>query len=370
MKRTVRAHTSEQRMVLRARIVLLASAGVNTSDIADQLGIDIKTARKWRYRFKYAGLSGLLDEERSGRPISFDADVRHEVFTAVVGPPPEPYSRWNLDLLAKRLVDQRLVSSISVETLSCWLRKADLKPHKVRGWLNSPDPDFKAKRDRIVALYRNPPKGAVVLSVDEKTNIQALERIRKDRSMARGVVRRLEWEYKRHGTVNLLAAFNIRTGQVIGELVDKNNSVAFIAFLKRLLKLHPRRKLILVLDNGSTHRSGPTNEFLKKHPQIVPYFTPTHASWLNQIELWFSALSRHALYRASSSSRDELSARIELYIDHHNQELAVPYDWTTKGKPLKRATARERRRSRSIPREFRMAARSSSNLVRSCPSPR
>ena len=116
------------------------------------------------------------------RPICFDTDVRHEVFTAVVGPLPEPYSSWNLDLIAKRLVDLRLVSSISIGTLSCWLRKADLKPHKVRGWLNSPDPDFRVKRDRIIEIYRNPAKNAVVLSINEKTNIQALERIRKDRA--------------------------------------------------------------------------------------------------------------------------------------------------------------------------------------------
>ena len=354
-------------MVLRAKIVLLANQGLNNSDIADQLGVDVKTARKWRHRFKYAGFQGLEDSERSGRPVKFDTVVRHEAFTAVVGPPPEPYSRWNLDLLAKHLLDTKVVSSISIETLSHWFRRADLKPHKVRGWLNSPDPEFKAKRDQIIEIYRNPPKDAWILSVDEKTTIQALERVRPDQPMKKGRLRRVEWEYVRHGTANLLASFNVLTGQVIGEIVEKNDSGAFIAFLKRLLRLHPRKKIILILDNGTTHRSAATTEFLAKTSRIIPCFTPTHASWLNQIELWFSALSRHALCRASFSGRAELIERIENYIAHHNKELSMPYDWTTKGKPLTRATAKGRLQNRSIAREFRMAHRSTGSSARILP---
>ncbi|MCW5866659.1 MAG: IS630 family transposase [Candidatus Eremiobacteraeota bacterium] len=354
-------------MALRAKIVLLANLGHNNSDIADQLGVDVKTARKWRHRYKYGGFQGLEDAERSGRPMKFDSVVRHEVFTAVVGPPPEPYSRWNLDLLAKHLVDAKIVSSISIETLSHWFRRADLKPHKVRGWLNSPDPEFKIKRDRIVEVYRNPPKDTWILSIDEKTNIQALERVRADQPMKKGQFRRVEWEYIRHGTANLLASFNVLTGQVIGELVEKNDSGAFIAFLQRLLRLHPRKKIILILDNGTTHKSAATTEFLSKNPRLIPHFTPTHASWLNQIELWFSALSRHALCRASFSGRAALVERIENYIAHHNQELALPYDWTTKGKPLTRATAKGRLRNRSIAREFRRACRSSASSAHTRP---
>lgn len=358
LQRVVRCHKSEQRAVLRAKIILWAARGAPNTEIAFHLGVDVKTVRKWRDRFKYWGLIGLDDLERPGRPRLFDSKVRHELFSLVVQPPPEPYCRWSLDLLAKTMVDRRLVDSISIETLSTWLREAELKPHKVRGWLSSNDPEFRAKRDRIMNLYLRPPKNTFVLSVDEKTNIQALKRVRKDLPASRGRARRVEWEYVRHGVVNLLACFDVRTGQVVGQLVGKNDSKAFIGFLKMLLRLYPRRKICLVLDNGTTHRSHETMQFYARNPRLLLYFTPTHASWLNQVELWFSALGRHALHKASFDSLEKLKCRVTRYIAHHNQELAKPYEWTTKGKPLTGLSARERRRRRSTLREFRKAVRS------------
>jgi len=356
LQKIAQAHTSEQRMALRANIVLCANLGSNNSEIADQLGIDVKTVRKWRDRFCVSGMEGLHDDPRSGRPFKFDSGVRHEAFTAVVGDPPEPYAAWSLDLLAKHLVDSRLVGSISIETLSYWLRTADIKPHRVRGWLNSKDPNFREKRDRIAALYRNPPRDGHLLSLDEKTSIQAKERIRKDCPVEPGQPRKVEWEYVRHGTAHLLACFNVRTGQVISEVPSgKNDSDAFIRFLRKLMKLYPRRKLYMILDNGTTHCSNKTKAFFKKHPRLVPVFTPTHASWLNQIEIWFSVMSRQALYKVSFSSREKLIERINAYIETHNQELAMPYEWSTKGKPLTGATAKGRRRNRNTPRECRKA---------------
>ncbi len=360
LKKIAQAHTSEQRMVLRANIILLASLAGNNCEIADQLGVDVKTVRKWRRRFSENRMEGLHDAPRSGRPFQFETTARHELFTAVVGPPPYPYGQWSLDLLAKHLVDSNLVGakcSISIETVSYWLRTADLKPHKVRGWLNSKDPKFQEKRDKIVELYRNPPKDGVLLSVDEKTSIQALERLRKEQPALPGQRRRLEWEYKRHGIANLIASFNVVTGQIISEIMEgKNDSEAFIKFLKQLMMVHPTGKIYLILDNGTTHCSNDTKNFFKANERLVPFFTPTHASWLNQIEIWFSVMSRHALRKVSFSSLDELRKRIESYIELHNRELALPYEWSAKGKPLKGATARERRRQRSITKEFRKAA--------------
>lgn len=358
IQRVIHSHKSPQREVLRARIVLLASQGINSSDIAFELGVDVKTVRKWRLRFKYLSFDGLLDEKRAGRPPLFDSKVQHEVFSLVVQTPPEPYSSWTLDLLAKVMIDTNIVSSISIETLSRWLREAELKPHRVRGWLTSKDPEFRQKRDRIVDLYLNPPRNSLVLSVDEKTNIQALERVRPELPMKRGKARQIDNEYKRHGVVNLLACFDVRTGQVFGSTVKRNDSQAFIGFLEGLLERHPKRKICLVLDNGSTHCSKATMVFLARHPRVKLYFTPTHASWLNQIELWFSSLTRHALRKASFTSIESLVDRIHLYIAHHNQELAKPYEWTAKGKPLTRVSARERRLRRSILREFRKVAHS------------
>lgn len=360
LKKIVQAQTSEQRMVLRANIILCASVSLNNCEIADQLGVDVKTVRKWRKRFSQNRLEGLYDEPRSGRPFMFESKARNELFTAVVGPPPFPYGQWSLDLLAKHLVDNDLVGakcSISIETVSYWLRTADLKPHKVRGWMNCKDPNFLEKRDKIVELYRNPPTDGVLLSVDEKTSIQALERIRKDIPARPGQRRRLEWEYKRHGIVNLIASFNVVTGQIISEVLEgKNDSEAFIKFLKKLMLVHPTGKIYLILDNGTTHCSNDTKDFFKANARLVPVFTPTHASWLNQIEIWFSVMSRHALRKVSFSSLDELRKRIESYIELHNRELALPYEWSTTGKPLRGATARERRRRRSIAKEFRRAA--------------
>lgn len=357
LQQLARAHKSEQRMALRARIVLEANLGLNNCQIADQVGVDLKTVRKWRGRYCSSGMEGLYDAYRSGRPFRFDSSVRNEVFTAVVGDPPQPFATWTLDLLAKHLVDQTLVGSISIETISYWLRTADIKPHRVRGWLYSNDPNFREKRDRIAALYRNPPPDGELLSVDEKTSIPARERIRKDGQLGPGRRKKHEWEYVRHGTVHLLASFNVRTGQVFAEIPSgKNDSEAFIGFLKRLMLLHPRRKLYLILDNGTTHCSKKTKAFFAKHPRLVPVFTPTHASWLNQIEIWFSVMSRQALRRVSFTSRENLIERLKAYVSTHNLELAVPYEWSSKDKPLVGATARERRRSRSTAREFRKVA--------------
>ena len=350
------AHTSEQRMALRANVILLASLGENNSEIADQLGVDVKTVRKWRKRYSQNGMEGLYDEPRSGRPFRFEATARHELFTAVVGPPPEPYAAWSLDLLAKHLVDNKLVGSISIETVSYWIRTADIKPHRVRGWLNSTDPNFREKKDKIVELYLNPPKDGVLLSVDEKTGIQALERVRKDQAAQPGQRARHEWEYRRHGTANLLASFNVSTGQIQSEILDgKNDSDAFINFLKKLMRVYPEGKLYLILDNGTTHCSNKTKSFFEENERLVPVFTPTHASWLNQIEIWFSVLSRQALRKVSFPSLDKLRERIEAYITLHNQELAASYEWSTKGKPLTGASAKERRRRRNLPKELRKA---------------
>lgn len=343
--------------MLRARIVLLAGLAVDNCEIANQLCIDVKTVRKWRGRYNELGLEGLDDELRSGRPRQFGFEVRQEVFTAVVGEPPEPYSTWSLDLLVKRLLDLELVESISIETVSYWLRTADIKPHRVRGWLNSKDPNFREKRDRIAALYRNPPRDGELLCLDEKTSIRARERIRQDHPAGPGQAKKHEWEYFRHGTVHLLACFNVRTGQVDHEIpTGKNDSPAFISFLKKVMKLYPRRKLYLILDNGTTHCSKATKKFFLRNPRLVPVFTPTHASWLNQIEIWFSVLHRQALYRASFTSRQHLMERLEAYIELHNRELAHPYEWSTKDKPLTGITAKRRLRNRSIPREARQAA--------------
>ena len=334
--RIKRAHTSEQRLAQRASIILMCGQGLTNSQIADELGVSVKTVRKWRERFVFDRIDGLNDEPRSGRPTRFDSGPRHEVFSLAVSPPPPPYARWTVDLLAEHLVGRGLVKAISRETVSLWLRTADIKPHRFRYWLTSHDPDFKVKRDRVIAIYQNPPCCAEVLCVDEKTSIQALERLHPDLPAGPRWRRRQEFEYVRHGTVHLLAAFNVRTGKVVADvLLGRNTSAAFIRFLKRLLRAHPPdRQIYLIMDNGTTHKSKETQDFLKTQPRLVPIFLPTHASWLNQVEIWFSALSRQALRGASFASREDLRRRLLDYVKLHNRALAQPYAWSTQGKPL------------------------------------
>lgn len=349
-------------MVLRARIVLLAADGLNNSEIAEELVCDLKTVRKWRGRFHRQRLEGLDDLLRSGRPAVFEASQRQEVFTLATSAPPHPLGRWTVDLLAEHLVDSGIVPSISRETVSLWLRTADLKPHRVKYWLNSKDPDFRAKRDRVLELYLKPPKDGVVVCVDEKTSIQALERCHPERPAGYRRPRHVEFEYKRHGTVHLIAAFEVHTGRVpVFQCVKPNNSKAFIAFCRKLLKHYPRRKLYLVLDNGTTHKSNETKKFFAGSPRIVPVFLPTHASWLNQIEIWFSALTRQALKHVSFTSTNALTAAICDYVAFHNRRNAKPYKWTSEGKPLVgtgiNMPRRAGRRSRNIPRRIQKVCR-------------
>lgn len=354
--RITRAHTSEQRMVLRASIILLCGRGQTNSQVADELATSVKTVRKWRERFAFDRMEGLHDESRSGRPPSFDSGQRHEVFSLAVSPPPPPFARWTVDLLAEHLVVRGWVKAISRETVSMWLRTADIKPHRFRYWLTSQDPEFRVKRDRVIALYENPPCCAEVLCVDEKTSIQALERIHPDLPAGRGWRRRHEFEYVRHGTVHLLAAFNVKTGKVVAEvLLGRYTSAAFIRFLKRLLRAYPPdRAIYLVLDNGATHKSKETQEFFRTQPRLVPVFLPTHASWLNQVEIWFSVLSRQALRGVSFASREDLRQRLLDYVKLHNQALAEPYAWSTKGKPL---SSGRKKTGRAVKALFRRAQR-------------
>lgn len=332
--RIVRAHKSEQRAVLRARIVLLAAQSRNNCAIADELGCHVQTVRKWRSRFATGRLENLRDLPREGRPPKFEARMRHNAIATLLGPPPGAYARWTLDLAVEALIERGIVTSISRETLSRWLRTFDLKPHRCRYWLNSKDPEFLEKMHRIVDLYVHKPRNGRVISIDEKTCISARERIRPDKPAIPGSARRLEFEYRRHGTVHLVAAFEVHTGRVFTRCVDRNDSEAFIDFLRELRRQYPREKLYLVMDNGTTHRSVATTEFLAAQPRMVPVFTPTHASWLNQVEIWFSVLSRQALRNVSFQSRDELIQRITDYVAAHN-EKAKPYRWTRTGEPLR-----------------------------------
>ncbi|MGH7870354.1 MAG: IS630 family transposase [Candidatus Dormibacteraceae bacterium] len=335
LKRIRESSSCEQRLVLRATIILLvARRRESNKAIARKLGIDVHTVRKWIERFQSFRLDGLQELPRSGRPTKFTPEQRHQVIAEVLSLPPDHLTRWTLDELVDAVVSKGIAPRISRETISLWLRTAKVKPHRNRYWLNSKDPEFQAKMNRVVQLYLHPPQDGELLCLDEKTGIQALERKYPDLPLRRGRVRRLEFEYKRHGTTKLMAAFAVRTGRVYGECIESNDSKTFIAFVKTVMELYPKGKLYLILDNGSSHTSEETRAFFESQSRLVPVYLPTHGSWLNQIEVWFSVLSRQALKYASFPSAEALVQRILGYIERYNSLRAHPYRWSKKGRPL------------------------------------
>ena len=335
LKRIVKAGKSEQRLAQRAKVILLAATRMGNSEIAAALGCHVQTVRKWRRRFAEDRMEGLFDLARAGRPMKFGPAEKTAAINLLLQPTPEERTRWTLELAAQVLVSRELVKSISVETLSRWLRAAEIRPHRFKSWLNCKDPEFNSKMEKVVALYGAKPNGARVLCIDEKTCIQANERRFADQKARPGHSCRKEFEYKRHGTVNLLAAYDPHTGKVVAECVDRNDSLTFTRFLVRLRRLYRNETLYFILDNGTTHRSKETSKFLRRHKWIgSPVFLPVHASWLNQIEVWFSVLSRQALRHTSFRSRDQLIARICSYVEAHNK-ICRPYQWTTHSDALR-----------------------------------
>ena len=331
-KRTHKA-TEEQRMVIRLKIILLASDGLETKEIAKRLGISKKTVCKWRGRYAQEGLDGLKDNERSGKPWKFSSEDRLNVITTACNPP-ETATHWSIRDLQKE-VKKKISRSISHVTIHRILKSIDLKPHQYEMWLNSQDPEFEAKQTEIIGLYMDPPENALVLSVDEKTGMQALGRKYPNKPMRPGYPEKIESHYVRHGTKSLIAALAVHKGEVIGKCYDRHRHEEFIDFLGETEKAYPDKELHLIVDNLSVHKHKDVKKWLEEREgKIKLHFTPTHASWLNQIELWFSILSRKVLKRGIFSSRKDLVKRVMKFIEEYNQE-ARPFKWTYTGDPLK-----------------------------------
>ncbi|MEU5157791.1 IS630 family transposase [Glycomyces sp. NPDC021274] len=326
----VRAHTAPQRVVRRARIVLLAAGGCSAWRIAEIVRVDVSTVVRWRDRYAQEGLAGLEDRPRSGRPPMYGPEVRLRIVATATSTPPRPYGGWSHRLIAAHLAD----TGISASQAGRILAALQVKPHRVRGWLTRPaDPQFFSKAAEVCDLYRTCPPRSVVLSVDEKTAMAARSRKHPDRPPGPGRVRWREFEYVRHGTVSVTAALDVHTGQVVVEELPRNDSAHFIRFLARLERCIPTDLTIhLVLDNGSSHTSKATRAWLAKHPRIVAHYTPKHASWLNQVEIFFSLLARAVLRHGDFSSRADLLEKVTDFAIAHN-ETARPFSWNYKGRP-------------------------------------
>ena len=319
----VRSPTTEQRDVFRARIVLLASEGRPTRWIARELGTMPRTVSTWRIRFAEEGLAGLGDRPRPGGRASakYDAATDQRILAVLERRPPEGFARWTGGLVAAALGD------VSDQYVWRFLRahKIDLDGRK--SWCVSNDPEFAAKSAEIVGLYLDPPGGALVLAVDEKPHIQALERAQGYLTLPNGrTLTGHSHNYKRHGTTTLFAALDVATGEVRTRHFRRRRRIEFLAFMNQIVAAHPGREIHVVLDNLSTHKPK-RDRWLARHENVHFHFTPTHASWLNQVEIWFSILAGAALRGASFTSPRQLRDHIDAFVASYNQS-AVPFSWT------------------------------------------
>jgi putative transposase len=322
-----RSPSSAQRDVLRAHIVLLAAEGLRNEQIQERLKVSKPVVIKWRRRFAAQRLAGLVDQPGRGRKRKYDPATRHRIAATACSTPPESVgTHWSVRTLARHL-------GVGVSVVQSVLSAESIQPHRFRYWKDSNDPEFEPKMLAVVGLYMQPPQNAVVLSVDEKTSIQALDRTQPRLPMKPHRIERLSHEYKRHGTASLLASLEVHSGQVHAEPIQRNNSATFIRFLRHLLNAYPAKELHIIADNGSSHRSKKTLAWVAKQKRLHLAFTPTHASWLNQIEIWFGILTRKIVRRGIFKSRHELVERLMNFITTYNQE-ARPFQWTYTGNPL------------------------------------
>ena len=340
LQSVLRAGTSEQRAVMRARIVLRSAEGGSIEGIADELGVAIMTVRLWRRRYAEAGLEGLSDAPRPGHPPTWTREDRDRVQAIAMGPPPEGQTHWSVRELARR-------TGISPATVHRIWRERGLQPHRTETFKFSTDPALDAKVRDVVGLYMDPPDGAIVLSVDEKTQIQALDRTQPMLPMRPGQVERHTHDYTRHGTTCLFAALEVGTGRVTTDHRARHTGEDFLAFMRKVARTHPEGELHVVLDNVSTHTTPDVRAWLAANPRVTFHFTPTSASWMNQVETWFGILTRKAIRRGSFRSVKELVAMIDAFTRQWN-EGSSPFTWVrTADEILAKAVRKPRATSES-----------------------
>jgi len=320
LKSWTRSRTIEQRMAFRARIVLLADDGIGTNAIAEQLGTRPATVTKWRQRFSKDRFAGLEDVPRSGKRPLFDEADERRILDKLSEPPPEGYAQWNGRLLGEAL-------GLPADFVWTTLRRRGIQLQRRRSWCISTDPQFAAKAADIVGLYLNPPENALVISVDEKPHIQALERAQGYLKLPNGkAVTGFNHEYKRHGTTTLFAALDIVTGQIKTGHYRRRRRVEFLDFMNRIVKDQSGKEIHVVLDNLNTHKPK-RDTWLARHKNVHFHYTPTHASWLNQVEVWFSILTIQALRNGSFTSPEQVREAIDRFVSVYNPR-AHPFQWT------------------------------------------
>ena len=335
LERWVRASRTEQRLVLRSKIILLAAEGLLNKEISERMQVRQATVSEWRTRFAAKRLEGLQDSPRSGKPRRYNEHTERRILNQLDEKPPAGHVTWTGRLVAKALDD------VSEHQVWRVLRKHGIHLQRRHSWCVSTDPQFAEKAADIVGLYLSPPENAVVISVDEKPAIQALERAQGYLKLPNGkAITGYNHEYRRHGTTTLFAALNIATGQVKAGHYNRRRRREFLDFMNSIISEFSGKEIHVILDNLKTHR--PKNDkWLGRHKNVHFHYTPTHASWLNQIEIWFSILTRRALRGASFISVKQLRKAITDFIQSYNKE-AAPFEWKktrVKAVPMKKSYA-------------------------------
>ena len=321
LENTARSPTSEQRMAFRARVVLAAAEGHGTAQIAANEQVRTATVSKWRTRFARHRMPGLTDTPRAGRPPRYDQHTVQRILQQLDEPPPAGFAQWNGRLLAEALGD------VSDDHVWRVLRQHRISLERRQSWCISTDPEFARKAADIVGLYLAPPENGVVICMDEKPHIQALERAQGWLKLPNGkTLSGFSHEFRRHGTTTLFAALTVATGMVKAGHFNRRRRREFLQFMNELIAEYPDQEVHVILDNLSTHKPK-RDMWLVRHPHVTFHYTPTHASWLNQIEIWFSLLSRGALKNASFTSSAQLRLAIDWFISAYNQR-ATPFEWT------------------------------------------
>src|SRR5437879_10035253 len=298
--------------VFRARLILALADGTTYREIARSLKTSLPTIARWKMRFERDGLAGLEGRHLGSKPRAATPKVQARVIRRVQQKPGDGSTHWSCRKLAGEL-------ELSKSTVQRILAQAQLKPHRLERYMAADDPDFEAKAADIIGLYMHPPQHAAVFCVDEKTAIQALDRLDPVLPMSPGRAERHGFEYYRHGTLSLYAAFNTKTGEVLGKTAARHTSAEVVAFLADIVVNQPRGKEIHVIaDNLSAHKTGQVEDFLHRHPKVHLHFTPTYSSWLNQIELWFAKIERDVIARGVFKSVADLRRKLMKYIRHYN----------------------------------------------------
>jgi len=319
---------TEQRIAKRSKVILLAAEGGSLNEMAAKVGLSRLSCLKWRKRFAEQGLAGLQDKAGRGRPATISPEEKAKLVALACTTPPDGSSQWSVRKLAE-------VTGYGKSTVAQILLQGAIKPHKHEYWCGkSPDPEFEEKQMAIIGLYMNPPENALVLCVDEKSQIQALDRTQPLLPMRPGNPKRLTATYKRNGTTCLFAALAVHDGTVDGRCVERNNHEEFLRYLKHLYRKFPGKELHVIVDNLSVHKHQKVKDWVSRRRRLTMHFTPTYSSWLNQVEIWFNIFARDVLRGGVWRSKQELVNQIMTYVKQYNELWAKPFKWTYTGKPL------------------------------------